>query len=101
MKRIAMRELRWAIEAQYGCKAVPSREQTVHVRDGDRTLWYGTVTSFSLEGHPSASTAYGWYSVVPATGESEYFFALHGGPVTSPEEAVRAAMAAIRQGHTE
>lgn len=59
MRRMASRELRWAVEAQHRCKAIPIQEETVHVMDEGRTLWYGTVTIFLLEDHPSATKAYG------------------------------------------
>jgi hypothetical protein len=96
MRMLALRELRWAVEKQHGCKAVPVGEVTVHERQGKQTLWYGIVTVFELHGHPTAQRAYAWYYELPGGAGREFLSALHLGPVKGPADAIRAAIAAMK-----
>ena len=90
MKNDVSRLLRWAVEKQYGAKAIAVRDVTVHLRQGNGTVWYGTVTVFELADHPRAKQAYGWYYELPYSREKRFCSALHTGPIASPEDAVRA-----------
>ncbi len=54
----------------------------------------GVVHIFSLTGHPTAKRAYAWSSPIEGSDKRRSFAVLHQWPVTSPVEAVRAAMVA-------
>ena len=96
MRMLAWRQLRWAVETQHGCKAVPIAEVTVQEKIDGSTLWYGVVTVFELHGHAKASRAYAWFYDIPGSHERQFLSALHAGPVTGPAEAIRAAIAAMK-----
>jgi hypothetical protein len=65
---------------------------------GSQTVWEGVVHVFELEGHPKATRAYAWSSPIEGSTKRRFFAVLHIPPVTSPVEAVRAA---IVQEHKE
>lgn len=87
-------QLKRAVEAQHGCTAtliqsVPARE----IFEG-KTVWEGIVHVFQIHGHPKASKAYAWSSPIEGSDKRRFFAVLHLPPVTSPVEAVRAAIVA-------
>jgi hypothetical protein len=53
---------------------------------------------FDLTGHPTAARAYAWSSEVTGSDRPRLTAVLHGGPVDSPEAAVRASIAADLRG---
>jgi hypothetical protein len=55
------------------------------------TVWEGVVEVFELIGHPTASRIYAWAHEVTG-GKKRHVTVLHGGPVDSPQAAVRAAI---------
>jgi hypothetical protein len=55
-------------------------------------VWEGVVHVFDLRGHPTAKRAYAWSSPVEGSKRRKFFAVLHVPPVTSPVEAVRAAI---------
>jgi hypothetical protein len=57
------------------------------------TVWQGDVAVFEVYGHPKAQRAYAWSSMVD-TEEAKYVVVLEIPPVSSPETAVQAAIAA-------
>ena len=57
-------------------------------------VWEGVVHVFHLEGNPAAARAYAWSSPVEGSDRRRFFGVLHMGPITSPVEAVRAAIVA-------
>jgi len=59
-----------------------------------KTVWEGVVYTFSLTGHPTASRAYAWSSRIEGSDKRRLFAVLHVPPITSPVEAVRAAILA-------
>lgn len=63
-----------------------------------KTVWEGPVAVFELQGHPKASIAYAWVSPVRQSTKQRYYAVLHDGPVESPEDAVRAAIASDYKG---
>jgi hypothetical protein len=74
-----------------------------HVRDtGYRgaTVWEGVVHVFDLEGHPKATRSDAWSSPIEGSDKRRFFAVLHMPPVTSPVEAVRAAIVAERKAET-
>jgi hypothetical protein len=66
---------------------VPVRE-----RHGKATVWEGVVHVFDLTGHPKATIAYAWSSPIEGSDKRRFFAVLHLPPITSPVEAVRAAI---------
>jgi hypothetical protein len=87
-------QLQKAIEAQHGCKA--TWVQTEHVTEtfAGKTVWDGDVYVFQVHGHPKAHKAYAWSSPIEGSDKRRLFAVLHLPPVTSPIEAVRAAIVA-------
>ena len=87
-------ELKNAVERMHHCSArliqsVPIREWFEH-----ETVWEGAVHIFDLEGHPTASRAYAWSSSIEGSDNRRFFAVLHQPPITSPVDAVRAAIVA-------
>lgn len=68
-------------------KSVPIKE----VFKG-KTIWEGIVEVFELRGHPKANIAYAWAHDLRNPKKSGVAV-LHVPPITSPEAAVRAAIA--------
>ena len=63
-------------------------------------MWQGVVHVFELEDHPEATRAYAWSSPIEGSAKRRFFAVLHIPPVTSPVEAVRAAIVAEHRGDT-
>jgi hypothetical protein len=55
------------------------------------------VHVFDLEGHPTASRVYAWSSPMAGSDKRRFFAVQHQPPITSPVEAVRAAIVAERK----
>jgi hypothetical protein len=84
-------QLKNAIEGMHHCKArlvqsIPIREQFERKE--------GVVHVYALEGHPTAPQAYAWSSPIEGSDKRRFFAVLHQPPITSPVEAVRAAIVA-------
>jgi hypothetical protein len=62
-----------------------------------KAVWEGVVHVFALTGHPAATQAYAWSSPIEGSDKRRFFAVLHQPPVTSPVEAVRAAIVAERR----
>lgn len=94
MTEVATSELKKAVESQHGgtasyVQSVPVREDHDH-----QTVWDGVVSVFDLKDSPSgAKQAYAWSYELP-DGRRRFFAVLHAGPITSPRDAVRAAIVA-------
>jgi len=69
--------------------------ESVYVQETyeNETVWEGDVYVFDLERHPSAEIAYAWAAPVEGSDKLRYYAVLHAGPVKSPADAVRAAIA--------
>ena len=94
MIEVQVSELKRAVESQHGCtatlvQAVPLKETF----DG-KTAWEGVVHIFKINGHPQANKAYAWSSPIEGSDKRRFFAVLHLPPITSPVEAVRAAIVA-------
>jgi len=91
---VATSELKNAVEAQHGCTA--TFVQSVPVKDTfeGKTVWEGTVHVFKLTGHPKTDRAYAWSSPLKEGDKRRFFTVLYLPPITSPVEAVRAAIVA-------
>ncbi len=88
-------QLKLAVEAQHACTALI---QSVPVKETfeDETIWEGIVHVFKINGHPRARMAYAWSSPIEGSDKRRFFAVLRQPPVTSPGEAVRAAIVAER-----
>jgi hypothetical protein len=91
---VSATELKRAVEAQHGCKATVFQSVPIKETFGRNTVWEGVVHIFSLTGHPTAKRAYAWSSPIEGSDKRRFFAVLHQSPVTSPVEAVRAAIVA-------
>jgi len=88
-------QLRKAIEGLYRCSARLAQSVPVKETDKGTAVWAGVVHVFDLTGHPAATQIYAWSSPIAGTADQRRFFAvLHHGRITSPSDAVRAAIMA-------
>jgi hypothetical protein len=87
-------QLKRAIEAQHGCTATLTQSVPVTETFEGKTVWDGVVHVFTINGHPKANKAYAWSSPIEGSDKRRFFAVLHLPPVTSPVEAVRAAIVA-------
>lgn len=94
MDRVDIDQLKRAVETEYGCTATVFQSMPIKKTFGDKILWEGVVYIFSLTGHPTAKRAYAWSSPTEGNHKRRFCTALHCPQVTSPVEAVRAAILA-------
>ena len=87
-------ELRQAVESMHDCNARLAQSVPVRERHSEATVWEGVVHVFDLTGHPTATRAYAWSSPIEGSDKRRFFAVLHLPPVTSPVEAIRAAIVA-------
>jgi hypothetical protein len=87
-------DLKRAIETQHGGTATLIQSVPVKETHAGAVVWEGVVHVFDLAGHSTASRAYAWSSPIDGSDNRRFFAVLHQGPVTSPVEAVRAAIVA-------
>ena len=83
-----------AVEAQHG--GVATLAQTVPIQEAfnGQVVWDGTVHVFDLNGHPTATRAYAWFSPIEGSENRRFYAVLHLGGIRSPLDAVRAAIVA-------
>jgi hypothetical protein len=86
--------IRGAVEHMHTCKATLVQSVPVTETFEGKTVWEGAVHVFDLTDHPKASRAYAWSSPIEGSDKRGFFAVLHQRPVTSPVEAVRAAIVA-------
>ena len=86
--------LKQAVESQHGCTATLAQSVPIKETFGGETVWEGVVHVFRLSGHPKADTAYAWSSPIEGSTKRRFFAVLHIPPITSPVDAVRAAIVA-------
>jgi hypothetical protein len=94
MTEVNAAELKEAVESQHGCMATLAQSVPVKETFGGKTVWEGVVHVFKLIGHPKAKQAYAWSSPIDGSDKRRFFAVLHVPPITSPVEAVRAAIVA-------
>lgn len=87
-------ELKKHIERLHGGRAKFVQSVPVHEEMDGMTVWDGIVSVFDLEGHHNATRAYAWSATVEGSDRRRFYAVLHVPPVTSPLEAVRAAIVA-------
>jgi hypothetical protein len=96
----AISDLARTVERMHHCKARLVQSVPVRETHGGSTVWEGVVHVFAVEGHPTAPRAYAWSSPIEGSDKRRFFAVLHLPPITSPVEAVRAAIIAEhRSGH--
>jgi hypothetical protein len=90
-------QLKRVIESQHGGTATFLQSRQVYRSKNKQPDWDGVVHVFDLKNHPKAKRAYAWSSLIQGSSRSRYFAVLHGGRITGPLEAVKAAAVAIRK----
>jgi hypothetical protein len=85
-------QLKVAVERMHGCSATLSQSVPIKESHQGVIVWEGVVHVFDLKGHPKATRAYAWSSPIEGSDKRRFFAVLHQPPVTSPTEAVRAAI---------
>jgi hypothetical protein len=90
-------ELKRAVESQHGGTATLAQSVPIKETFEGRTVWEGVVRVFDLADHPKATRAYAWSSPIEGSDKRRFFAVLHLPPVTSPVDAVRAAIVAERK----
>ena len=93
-------QLREAVENMHGGTATLVQSVPVLETFEGATVWEGVVHVFDLSGHPKATRAYAWSSPIEGSTKRRFFAVLHLPPITSPVEAVRAAIVAENRGTT-
>ena len=79
-------ELKIAVESLHHCSAQYTEQAEVEdVFDGEQ-VWSGTIATFTLANHPTASACYAWKET------GRIFAVLQSGPVDSPLNALRASI---------
>src|SRR5262249_32877391 len=97
MSEVDASELRTAVERMHGGKARLAQSVPVRETHEGVTVWEGVVHVFDLEGHPTATRTYAWSSPIEGSDKRRFLAVLHQPPVTSPAEAVRAAIVAEKR----
>jgi len=92
MIELEIDQLREAVERMHGGKARLLQSVQVKETHQGATVWEGVVHVLELTGHPTATRAYAWSSPIEGSDKRRFFAVLHQPPVTSPVEAVRAAI---------
>ena len=87
--------IRDAVEAMHECKAFHEGSFPVVEMFGSQTVWEGVVEAFKLSGHPKAKRCFAWSYL--DEGDIRYLGVLELPPVSSPQTAVRAAIASKNQ----
>ena len=94
MSEVTSSELTRAVESQLGGTAILAQSVPVKETHAGAVVWEGVVHVFDLTGHPKATRAYAWSSPIEGSDKRRFFAVLHLPPITSPVEAVRAAIVA-------
>jgi hypothetical protein len=93
--------LKLLIERSEKCPAshVASTVVRLPYGEGNEMAWEGVVETFDMRDHPDGiRRAYAWMRPARKGEEAEYKVVLGKPPVNSPEDAVKAAIAAIYRG---
>ena len=101
MAEVEADQLKRAVEAQHGCTATFLQSVPVKETFDGKIVWDGVVHVFKLNGHPKANKAYAWSSPIEGSDKRRFFAVLHQPPITSPVEAVRAAIVAETKARTD
>jgi len=94
-----LERLQLAVEHLHKCKALHFESVPVKEMFQGKLIWQGIVEVFALTGHRKAKRAYAWSHADGKDDSDERFVAvLEIPPVTSPETAVKVAIAAEVKG---
>src|ERR1700736_6616498 len=83
-----------AVENMHGGTATLAQFVPVRETFEGKPVWEGVVHVFDLTGHPTATRAYAWSSPIEGSTKRRFFAVLHTARISSPLEAVRAAIVA-------
>ncbi len=98
-KQDYLARLQVAVSQLHNCGAIHRKTVPVKEAFNGQTIWQGEVEVFDLNGHPKAKRAYAWSHRDGKDDSGERFVAvLEIPPVTSPETAVKVAIAAEVKG---
>ena len=87
-------ELKDVIRHLHGGEATHIQSVPVKETYQGQTVWEGIVEVFDLRGHPKANRVYAWaHETENPERPKRHIAVLHGGKITSPLLAVRAAIA--------
>lgn len=89
-----IRSLRVAVERMHGGTAALAQSVPVLENFDGKPVWEGVVHVFALAEHPTATRAYAWSSPIEGSTKRRFFAVLHTERISSPVEAVRAAIVA-------
>jgi hypothetical protein len=98
MAEVESEQLREAVERLHGGSATLAQSVPVRETFEGKPVWEGVVHVFDLAGHPTATRAYAWSSPIEASTKRRFFAVLHTDRISSPVEAVRAAIVAEHRG---
>src|ERR1700720_1210446 len=101
MVEVEADQLKRAVEAQHICRATLAQSIPILETFEEQPVWEGIVHVFDLEGHPKASRAYAWSSPIEGSNKRRFFAVLHIPPISSPLDAVRAAIVAEQRARKE
>jgi len=88
-----LEELRDVIRHLHGGEATHVESVPVKEVFEGMTVWEGIVEVFDLRGHPAAKRVYAWaHETENPERPQRHIAVLHLGPVTSAQEAVKAAI---------
>ena len=85
-------ELKQAVEHMHHCRAQFIEAVPVSESFQGLPVWQGIVHVFELTEHPTATRCYAWSSPVGESDKRRFFAVLHLPPITSAQDAVRAAI---------
>jgi hypothetical protein len=94
MSEVDTDELKRALENMHGGTATFVQSVPIDENFGGLPVWQGAVRIFDLADNPRAARAYAWSSRIEGSTKRRFFAVLHMGAITSPVEAVRAAIVA-------
>lgn len=98
MHNVSTDQLKRVIESQHGGKARFRQSMRILNPSLKQNDWDGIVHIFDLADHPKTKRAYAWSSSIKGGARPRFFAVLHGGGITGPVEAVKAAAIVIRNG---
>jgi hypothetical protein len=94
MPEVEADQLKQAVEQMHGGSATLAQSVPVRETFEGKPVWEGVVDVFDLTGHPTATRAYAWSSPIEGSTKRRFFAVLHTARISSPLEAVRAAIVA-------
>jgi hypothetical protein len=94
MVEVEANQLKEAVERMHSGSAQLAQSVPVRGTSEGKPVWEGVVHGFDLAAHPTATRAYAWSSPIEGSTKRRFFAVLHTSRISSPLEAVRAAIVA-------